>query len=482
ALTNPVTGTGTNSYIAAWNGTNQIQTAAPYGNGPWYIAGKVIDTGSLQVTDSINITPTGYANPFSIHEGVTYYLQYLIGADDDNGLLTNHGSFENADWIRTDSIATRAANITSMSAGQIPYMGSTGLSASIVTQASDASSVTLTNGILKLSNTSDQIIRSNSSSYDLIFQTNNTVPVETFRIVGATQSLQIAGTKHLSFTDANTYINASSSGNLVLSGSSISLNFGATNIVTIGYGGAGFMLPLLAPASNFDMLNISASGGLVGHVTIAAGTIPMGSATTGLAASILSQSSHVVTVAGELAINYDLQNVFLSTAIPTIYTTDATTPGTTPFDMNGSLVIQPRTTAARHIIFATYDGVSVAERARITAAGNLGIGNAAPGNTLTLGTSGGTASFGITDVQTVTMTGDQNLTPTCTRIELNGTHNAALLAGSLPNGTLLIITHGGTGYPTVTFNGHNYTIDANHSFLFFKNSAGNWYPLTPYTS
>ena len=117
----------------------------------------------------------------------------------------------------------------------------------------------------------------------------------------------------------------------------------------------------------------------------------------------------------------------------------------------------------------------------------LGIGNTAPGNTLTLGTAGnGTASFGIADVQTVTMTNNNtpDLTPACTRIELNGSYNTALLAGTLPNGTLIIIVRGSGsgGYPVVTFNGHNYSIDANHSFMFMKNSAGTWYPLTPYTS
>ena len=344
ALTNPVTGTGTNSYIAAWNGTNQIQTAAPYVNGPWYIAGKVIDTGSLQVTDSINITPTGYANPFSIHEGATYYLQYIIGSpDDDYGLLTNRGSFENADWIRTDSIATRAANITSMSAGQIPYMGSTGLAASLLSQSA---------GVI----TVNQAAGSHAQLEALTATTNK--------------------------------------------GAFIWSQSDASQLYLSAYGSA------------------------------------YGSTACGLSRKGLANLEAISTVGLLLDVSTDLPLVF---------------------------------------------GTNNVERARINATG-LGIGNTAPGNTLTLGTSGGTASFGIADVQTVTMTGDQNLTPTCTRIELNGTHNATLLAGSLPNGTLLIITHGGTGYPTVTFNGHNYTIDANHSFLFFKNSAGNWYPLTPYTS
>jgi hypothetical protein len=242
----------------------------------------------------------------------------------------------------------------------IPMYGATGLSASIVTQASDASSVTLTNGILKLSNTSDQIIRSNSSANDLIFQTNNTVPVETFRIVGATQSLRIAGTKHLSFTDANAYIYAPSTKNINYYANQIHTfqvdNGGIINVATIDATGLSlfyplfiksgafnttlqtgvqaatitYTLPITAPAGNGYALTSTTGGvwswgssmvipspntltiaalatvntgvlyaapttGLIGATNVAAGTISMGSTTTGLAASVFSQvGSHTI--------------------------------------------------------------------------------------------------------------------------------------------------------------------------------------------
>jgi hypothetical protein len=47
-----------------------------------------------------------------------------------------------------------------------------------------------------------------------------------------------------------------------------------------------------------------------------------------------------------------------------------------------SLIVASRTDAARPIIFATYNGSSFAERARITGAGSVGIGTATPDATL----------------------------------------------------------------------------------------------------
>jgi hypothetical protein len=107
--------------------------------------------------------------------------------------------------------------------------------------------------------------------------------------------------------------------------------------------------------------------------------------------------------------------------------------------------------------------------------GYVGIGTTSPGNTLTIGTAGNaSASMGISDYQSVVMSTNTNVTPTCSRLEVSGGYTATLQAGTLPAGTVLIVT-GGSGYPTIANgNGVSYQIDSNHGIVFCKALSGVW--------
>lgn len=295
----------------------------------------------------------------------------------------------------------------------------------------------------------------------------------------------------------------------------INFSYNTTSLMSLGYGGTGIQFLQLAPASGVSLFTINTTGLLAAMphdslylargirtatTFIGESLATTGGATFGAPVCVQKGSTYTpaLTTLGLFHTDFAVTNpamIVLSgnqaAATPTYPaciqmwgqgytggTTQAceigvvTSQGNTSTNINGSIVFK-----------VSNNATSPSEIVRFTSAG-VGILNTAPGNTLTLGTAGaGTASFGIADVQVHALLGDENFTPTCSRVELTGTHNAALLAGSLPNGTLLIISLGSAGgYPTVTFNGHNYGIDANHSFQFFKNSSGTWYPLTPYTS
>jgi len=78
---------------------------------------------------------------------------------------------------------------------------------------------------------------------------------------------------------------------------------------------------------------------------------------------------------------------FPSTDYPVMFASSALAAGggTTPFNFNGNLILQPRTTANGNIVLATGNpsaSVPVAERMRVDVNGNVGIGTTSPGATL----------------------------------------------------------------------------------------------------
>ena len=124
-----------------------------------------------------------------------------------------------------------------------------------------------------------------------------------------TGNILITGNYKLKLTDDNAYINATSSGNMVISGSTIGLCFGTAHIIDVGYGGTGIIFPLLSTgiihANSVGLLTSSllvASDVTNNTLTntqlanlVAVGTIPMG-ATYGLTASAITQAGGKVTI------------------------------------------------------------------------------------------------------------------------------------------------------------------------------------------
>ena len=122
-----------------------------------------------------------------------------------------------------------------------------------------------------------------------------------------------------------------------------------------------------------------------------------------------------------------------------------------------------------------------AGRLYLKAGGNVGIGNTAPGNTLTLGTAGNhSASFGIADVQT-TSAGTSNLTPTCSRINITATGTYTLLTGSLPIGTLIFIYNASGSAPTIKGYYRAITLNSYTCVFAIKDENGNWELQMPAT-
>jgi hypothetical protein len=109
----------------------------------------------------------------------------------------------------------------------------------------------------------------------------------------------------------------------------------------------------------------------------------------------------------------------------------------------------------------------------VNGSGNVGVGTTAPGNTLTLGTAGNaTASIGIADRDNPTVS-TGNYTPVCTRVEFHSTGLATitLLAGSLPEGTILICTQDNNS-SYVTVNGHS--MQGGVGCMFVKTHDAGW--------
>jgi hypothetical protein len=105
--------------------------------------------------------------------------------------------------------------------------------------------------------------------------------------------------------------------------------------------------------------------------------------------------------------------------------------------------------------------------------GKMGLGTENPGATFAIAGTNPTQSFDT--CQTVTLTGDADIIPTSSRMEVNGTYRGTLLNGSLNAGTLLFISKGSAGgYPTIVHDGHEYSIDENHGVCFIKSSEGYW--------
>jgi hypothetical protein len=74
--------------------------------------------------------------------------------------------------------------------------------------------------------------------------------------------------------------------------------------------------------------------------------------------------------------NDGTETSFYSASYPRLY--NSSTGGTYPFTLNGNLIIQPRTGAARDIVFATYNGAAIDSRVTIQSTGNVGIGTTTP--------------------------------------------------------------------------------------------------------
>ena len=112
--------------------------------------------------------------------------------------------------------------------------------------------------------------------------------------------------------------------------------------------------------------------------------------------------------------------------------------------------------------------------------GKVGIGTTSPGNTLTLGTAGNhSASFGIADVQTVTMVGDDNTTaPTCSNIEVKGSFTWTPAAGSLPDNSLVYVVNVDGSSPSVATYYQSAMAIHNAGFWMVR-KLGQWYRLTP---
>jgi hypothetical protein len=117
----------------------------------------------------------------------------------------------------------------------------------------------------------------------------------------------------------------------------------------------------------------------------------------------------------------------------------------------------------------------------INYSGSIGIGTTAPGNLLTLGTAGNaTASIGIADIQTITMTGDATTAPTCSRIELGGDHTWTPADGSLPVGTIVAVYNVDGSTPLVVTYYQGAKAIHNGGFWMIKGSSGHWYDLGNY--
>jgi hypothetical protein len=81
---------------------------------------------------------------------------------------------------------------------------------------------------------------------------------------------------------------------------------------------------------------------------------------------------------------------------------------------------------------------------------------------------------GIT-TQIVTMTENQDLTPTSSIVQLNGTFTATLKDGSLPVGTVLYIARGNVGgTPIVSYAGKSYVITSTNGVSFVKTATLGW--------
>ena len=317
--------------------------------------------------------------------------------------------------------------------------------------------------------------------------------------------------------------------------SSINFRYGANLLLSLGYGGTGITFSQLAPASGVSLLTVSTSGLIAAmpHDSIYMGQgIRTAQSFWGVNATLsgtLTQSSGASTldslnVHGTVVQKNGYGGFGTTNPLDRLYIagTTATSPGQIAFGDGGvyspymhmykwtgggsnylqTTVASSVNAAGGGIEFMTgpADGGAGAaigsdiQTTRMTilrGTGNVGRGTLTPVSPLTnIGQFTDTGSIDLTNsiafdsAQTVTAITDQNLTPIRTLIELNGTYNFALQAGSLKNGTVILITRGSGsgGYPNVTYNGHSYAIDANHSFWFVKNSAGTWYPLTPYTS
>lgn len=110
----------------------------------------------------------------------------------------------------------------------------------------------------------------------------------------------------------------------------------------------------------------------------------------------------------------------------------------------------------------------------------VGIGNTAPGNTLTLGTAGNaTASFGIADVQTITMTGDATTAPTCSRIKLGGAFTWTPAAGSLTDGSICAVYNVDGTTPSIVTYYQGAKAIHNGGFIIIRD-GGHWYDLGNY--
>jgi hypothetical protein len=101
----------------------------------------------------------------------------------------------------------------------------------------------------------------------------------------------------------------------------------------------------------------------------------------------------------------------------------------------------------------------------------VGIGTTAPGNTLTIGASS-SGTIGIGGIQTVVLSADTNVTPTCSHLHIMGSaYTATLLTGSLPAGTLLFVTGES---PVAISNGiHSYYLSLDNGAILILES-GTW--------
>jgi hypothetical protein len=125
------------------------------------------------------------------------------------------------------------------------------------------------------------------------------------------------------------------------------------------------------------------------------------------------------------------------------------------------------------LLFYTYDGTNLLQRAIITKAGLVGIGcTPAAGSTLAIGGTNAAVTIAFRDNPTVT--DPYTYTPICSRVEFHsaGVVNVTLAAGSLAEGTLLYCTRDAAS-SYVIVNGHDLS-GAHGGAVFIKTYDNGW--------
>lgn len=113
----------------------------------------------------------------------------------------------------------------------------------------------------------------------------------------------------------------------------------------------------------------------------------------------------ILDISGALALNVGLNDWIASKSYPAIYRTTTGSNTTYPFNNAGNLIIQPRTSLTRDIVFANGNASSNFVRAVINTNGNFGIATTSPVARLSVAGAGNSTQYAVlvSDVASTTL-------------------------------------------------------------------------------